>query len=177
MKKTSFLSIFLYFLCVSFSSYADIVKWTDSEGNVHFSDSIPPVSDGSKVQYEKIETKQTNSATFDLQKSNEVTNYSDNKSARVPIISIISPSDGEAIRENSGNVTITVQIANVDSSDKIVLYVDGQPYQSRNGEGSIVVSITNMSRGGHSVSVRVMNSSGKSIGSKSSSFNVLRVHA
>jgi hypothetical protein len=91
-------------------------------------------------------------------------------------LEIISPANDEAVRENAGNVNVTVGLIpnlRVDLGHRLVLFVDGpQRFQAVNASPQF--QFTN--RGTYTLRAAVVDPQGKEIASsKPSTFHLLRV--
>lgn len=75
-------------------------------------------------------------------------------------LQIISPENNETIRDNAGNLTITVEITPPPAiGHKAQLLMNGSPVRDLNGGGA--VQLTSVDRGSHQLSLRITNSKGK----------------
>lgn len=88
-------------------------------------------------------------------------------------IEISSPSNDEPIRENTGNITISVSVAPGLSGDHTIrITMDGGVISS--GRGSYV-SLTNVDRGTHTVAASLLGAGGEVIArSPTVTFHLLR---
>ena len=86
---------------------------------------------------------------------------------------ITSPGDGEAIRDNAGNVNIDLSLKpNLRAGHKIDLVLDGQ---SIGGGKATAITLTDMERGAHSLQAVVKDAAGKVVArSKSITFTLQR---
>ncbi|QMT60506.1 DUF4124 domain-containing protein [Legionella sp. PC997] len=146
-------------ICASYA--AQIYRWTDSQGNVHFSDTphegaeIVTIPDSQSFSSPTPSTSQTpgqepqpeeNSDTVKLKHS-----YTE--------IAIAEPAPGATIRNNQGFVMVTAQIEpDLLPGDKIQLLYDnvalGEP------QTNLVFEIKGMYRGSHTLAVQVIDAEG-----------------
>ena len=119
-----------------------VYRSVDAEGNVIFSDeetegaeevvipetqTLPPLSDGN-FKY---------------------TPAKEPKKEEYTVLEIVSPGNDQAIRENSGNITVKVSVSpRLVRSDKLVLYMDGKEVGVSSGTS---FSLTNVDRGTHTL--------------------------
>ena len=144
---------------------AAIYKTTDKDGNIIFTD-IPPQDQSGELEVSEHSSyapppmpseapapqNTTADAPEEEEAETEVTSYTSLK--------IISPEDDQAVRENAGNVTISVAAEpGVDTGQghRIEVLVDGQVAAS--GAASSV-SLENVDRGTHVVTAQVVDADG-----------------
>lgn len=89
---------------------------------------------------------------------------------------ILSPGPDEAVRANDGNVSVALALEPpLSPGHRVVVQVDGQPAEG--GEGSLGVTLENLSRGTHRLDALVVNSDGETVASAGPvTFHVLRVY-
>ena len=81
------------------------------------------------------------------------------KSMGYTSLSILQPASEEAIRSNSGNLTVSYSLQPaLESKHSTELLIDGSPVQSSGSGGSF--SLTNIDRGTHTLMVQVIDDSG-----------------
>lgn len=81
------------------------------------------------------------------------------KSIGYTSLSILQPASEEAIRSNSGNLTVSYSLQPaLESKHSTELLIDGSPVQSSGSGGSF--SLTNIDRGTHTLMVQVIDDSG-----------------
>ena len=147
----SFLLVAL--LVTSAASYAEVYSWRDASGRLVFGDSPPDkvkvekvklrpltIADGYKTEEEKQQSAAAKEED-DEAKSDEDVAYKDFK--------ITSPSQEDAIRANSGNVSVAVGLSPaLKKGHGITLYVDGKQYKDA---ASTSFQLTGLNRGSHTV--------------------------
>ncbi len=166
--RISLLIISLFF---TYSAQADVYKSVDEEGNVIFTDKPSP--DAEKIIIKEVQTieapkVQPNKEALPAAAEEEkLVGYSK--------VEIISPEDDTGIRANDGNITITTVVEpalNQEAGDALAFYMDNKLVSTGSGTQ---LSIKNVDRGTHSLSVAVVDKDGKElIRSASISFSVLR---
>lgn len=159
--------LILFCFVVSGLAQAQVYRSVGKDGSVTFSDQP---SDGAvKVQVKKLETIKSvdtpvppSSSTGQQAQQNIYTG-----------ISITSPADDQAIRENAGNLSVSVSVTpGLKPSHKLVLYLDGKKYSTGTADS---FSLHNIDRGTHQLRVAVVDNGGHQlIDSKSVTFHMLR---
>ena len=150
---------------------AEIYKSTDADGNVVFSDIPNP---GAK----KITLPPPTTYTpAPLPTSG--TTASKPVAAEYTGLRIIKPSAGETIRDNTGAVSIEIEVIpslNVQAGHKLVVELDGKNLSSN--ENATQISVSNMERGAHTVKALIMNAAGQvQTSSESTTFYMKRESA
>ncbi len=151
------------------SAQAEIYRYTDPDGNVSFSNRPPAGSEAQPVELTPLNTVSPPPA---IQKDTE--SSSGDQQQPYTSLSISEPQAEESIRDNAGNVTISVSLTPaLRDSDNVHLYMDGNemargPYTS--------FHFQSIDRGRHEVHAEVKNKQGKSlIKSEPIAFYLLRV--
>ena len=153
-------------LLFSVSGYADVYRSVDAQGNVIFSDvetegaekvvvpetqTLPPLSDGN---FKYTPAKQPEAELYTG-------------------LEILSPKNEESIRENTGDITVTVSVSpRLARGHTLVLYMDGKEVATGSGSS---FSLTNVDRGSHSLRAVIKDSEDRiRKSSASSTFHLLR---
>lgn len=164
--------LFVLFLSLACASlYAEeIYKEVDSDG-------VPSFSDRAVLGTEPVKIHKTSTFTDDsLQRQKDMRGPdTETKTAQVRYSArVTDPENGATIRDNSGALTLTVDITpHLSSGDRAELLMDGQKIRDLQASGTVALS--NVDRGTHSFSVRVVNSRGKVIDTgPSTSISLLR---
>ena len=165
--------VFLLFtlLIIPLPAITDTYRSVDADGRTTFSDQqktpdAEKINVGKPHKIQSIDTGSLNpSKPGPKPKANRYTN-----------LKIVSPSDGQVHRDNAGNITVSAQVTpGLRGSDKFVLYLDGNKVQSGS---SPQFNLQNIDRGTHSVSIAIVDASGKSLLSSAAiSFSLLRATA
>lgn len=89
---------------------------------------------------------------------------------------IVSPTSGEEIRANNGNVSVQLALQpGLKPGHMIKLMLDGEDGETIKPGGGLTIALSNLSRGLHSVEARVVDADGKTlIQTTVVSFQVLR---
>lgn len=147
------LLVFLVTIC---AAQAQIYKWTDSKGDVHFSDVPHPGA-------EKIEIPEAQTYAPPTPKSEMVPTPSPKKTAsdeqKYSKIEIVQPHNLETFRSSQGYIMVAVQLEPpLQKGDKLQLQFDRSPL----GEPQVspVFQLSGIYRGSHTISVQVLDASG-----------------
>ncbi|KTD00828.1 DUF4124 domain-containing protein [Fluoribacter gormanii] len=149
-------------ICASYA--AQIYRWTDSQGNVHFSDTphegaeIVTIPDSQSFSSPAPSNSQTST------QEPEQTDHNDTVKLKhsYTTIAIAEPANGATVRNNQGFVMVTAQIEpDLHPGDKLQLLYDdvalGEP------QTNITFEINGMYRGSHSLAVQVLDAEGNVI--------------
>ena len=157
--------------CFSLSAQAAIYTWTDEKGNVVYSDqphegakkvTLPPDQSFSKGR-DKSATGAANATATPSSPSATAPLPTTKLKRQYKSISITSPTDGATLRNNSGDMTVTVSLdPALIKGDQIVVYLDGRAVGKP--QTVPVFALTNVDRGEHKLKVEVIDSAGNKIG-------------
>ncbi len=168
--ETMRILLLIVHLFIMASVQADVYRSVDEEGNVIYTDKPSP--DAEKIDIKEVQTIESGPTTPSKQapsqaKEPEVEQYTN--------LQITSPENDTALRDNAGNVSISVNVEpalNTKVGDQLVLYLDGKDIAKGSGTS---FNINNVDRGTHSVNVAIMSKGGKElIRSDPVSFTLLR---
>ena len=156
---------FLCIACLIFSmsiSAKNIYSWTDRNGVTHFSDILPQTN--AKIHslptVSSLSPQQSVNLTPKMQKH-------DYRSKKTPKLSIkiISPTNGETIRDNNGAIEVKTQLNRpLLSSEHLQLFMDNKPIGAPSTKK--VWLLENIDRGTHRFLIQLVVS-GKVIASSS----------
>lgn len=144
------------FMLLISSSHAQIYKWTDSQGVVHFSDS--PHAGSKQVTVPEAQSfsppvSQTNSTPQEPEKTmNEEHKYSK--------ISIMQPLNEATIRNNQGYVVVAVELEPaLAEGDMLQMVFDGAPLGDP--QPNTLFQLNGIYRGSHTLAVQILNAAGE----------------
>ena len=138
-----------------FSAHADIYKWTDSNGNVSFSDKPRP-----GAEQVILPDVQTFSSPVVSQTSSKTAPQKNNTKQTYTILKIVSPEGEGTIWDNQGNLNVLIQVQPVlKKGDNFQLIFDGKPIGEP--QTAPAFSLTNIDRGTHTVGVQIIDTFGK----------------
>ena len=147
------------------SSHAQIYKWVDEKG-IHFADEAPPGVDAEKVTVEPP-NRSTSTGT---QRSEPASRPMDDSSGqdndayrirRYTELEITHPNNDQAVRANSGNVSVTCALnpsLQSAAGHQVRFLLDGQPFAI---ESSCSTTFEELDRGTHQVSAEVIDQQGR----------------
>ncbi len=137
--------------------HAEIYKWTDSTGNVHFSDKPHPGAE--EIQLPKVQTYSTPSVPVAAKTSEEITNVSGDTYEK---INIVQPEDQATIRNTEGYVSIIAELQPaLKKGDKIQIIFDGSPLGEP--QATTVIALRDINRGSHTLAVQAVSPKGKAL--------------
>ena len=165
--------IVLLFLALLVSQApAEIYKWVDAEGNVHYSDE--PLGPGAKRMrrlpelstYRPPPLPSKPSSREEIQEAAPREKASE-KTAQVPrpgydMLKIVSPEDEGTVRSSPGEVPVFVALSPVlREGDFLGVILDGKLLPERHA--STVIRLHNVDRGAHKLAVAVFGKDGKKL--------------
>ena len=157
MSKLAFLLCLM--LAVSAAQAGKIYKYTLSNGDVVYTDKPPPPADqGEAITLEPLQG-------FSLPRPPPLEDSTAKKQEPEPVgykeFKVTSPSDDATIRDNGGNVRVSLTLTpGLRSGHRIEVMMDGQPIGSGSGTS---ITLTEVDRGTHTVQAAVKDSEGKEI--------------
>lgn len=154
MNKLTLVGSLMFCVCVS---YAQIFKWTDSNGVVHFSDHP---HDGAKVI--KMPVTQTFSPPTIPTLNNSAAEHNDkgtSKAGTYTHIAVTQPLNEATIRNNKGYLIVVAQLQpELSPGDLYQLLFDGTPIGD--GQPNPAFQLNGINRGSHTLAVQVINKQG-----------------
>lgn len=147
--------LLLGFFIVTSPLQAQIYKWTDANGNIHFSDNPHP---GAKeLQLPKV---QTYSAPPIPPIETDSEPASNTEAQGYSKITIVQPEDQLTIRNTNGDFSIVTELEpQLKKGDKLQVIFDGLPLGEP--QANTVISLHNTNRGSHTIAVQAVNSKNK----------------
>lgn len=157
MKKSV---VYISLLLIS-AAHANIYKWTDSNGIVHYSDT--PQSGATQVVLPPSEP-----ATPVVKEANPNNSSKPNSSQTIQVptkdkaVAIAQPRSEETIRNNQGFVPVIVNVEpELEAGDLLQVALDGQLIGKP--QNTKLFAVNNVLRGEHSLTVQLMDAEGKVI--------------
>lgn len=154
---------------VSGAAETELYKWVDKDGTVHFSDQ--PTAGAEKIKVKDVDT-------IPALKSPPAGPESPPAAVTHYEITFTSPKAEETIRDNAGNVNVSVNLTpplNDKSGDTLQFSVDGQP-QGDSGMAT-QLTLTNLDRGTHTVQATVLDGANRPLTSARVTFYLQRFSA
>ncbi|WP_455212214.1 DUF4124 domain-containing protein [Kaarinaea lacus] len=153
---------------------AQVYKQVDEEGNVTYSDAPQKKGDQPISLPEPTTIKITPAPKSSTSEGSNKPKQS--KTVKYDSVEIVTPANDEAIRSNSGDITI--QISSSPALHKNHLYavlVDGSKVQET---AAASVTLTNLDRGSHTILIQVQDEQEQTLASSSPiTFHLLRASA
>ncbi|MEM8844160.1 MAG: DUF4124 domain-containing protein [Pseudomonadota bacterium] len=165
------ISIFIIVI-LSFSASAEMYKWVDAEGNITYSDRPQPGATETEEEVSEVSIPPVNTVpAVDTSVLNEP--LADRSQTSVKnSIQVVSPQDDEAIRQNEGNVSISVAIESGLDQGVVAIYLDGN--EVSRGQATSV-ALQNVDRGTHVITADLISPAGKVVASADPvTFHLLR---
>lgn len=150
-------------LALAGSAHAEVYRWVDQDGNVHYTDK-PPAPDAKPAELPKLQEFPAAELPSYSRRSTS-TSASEEKAGAAsskPIVHVISPTPDQTFRHTSQQVQVVVSVnPSLKAGQGLIYYFDGTPY---NKEPTRAQSMTMepVHRGTHLVSVAVV-SAGKEL--------------
>ena len=152
--KTHFLLVGL--LATTTALYAEIFKWTDSNGNVHFSDKAQPGAE--RVELPPVQVysppSETPSNPPPAQQSKPAT------STEYTLVEFIQPVDQATVRDNQGNFLVNIAIEpSLDPDDLVQILLDNAPIGKP--QNSTSFQLKGVNRGSHRLQAQILSAEGE----------------
>ena len=160
MKKLALLALLL----LPILSYAEIYKSRDEHGNVVYTD-IAPEKDANAVELPELNIVETGRVQpkSSGDKRKHKTPENDARQINYSELAIIQPGNDETIRDNAGNVIISVHLTPrlfAEQGHQLIIEMDGQMI---NNGTSNTVRLENIDRGTHNVTAYITDDQGQEL--------------
>lgn len=160
--------LFFFTGCLVLSaSHADIFKWTDSQGNVHFSDT--PRQGAVKLNLPETQSfsAPTPASPAPIEEASQPEKGGKKSEHVYTKISIEQPQNQETIRNNQGSIVVSVQvIPNLMRGDRVQLLLDGTAIGEP--QPALQFSLNGVFRGSHTLAVQIVDKGGNAISTSDS---------
>ncbi len=146
------------FLVSGIVAAAEVFRWVDDDGQVHYSDR--PQEGAESVILPEAQTFtapviERSRRTADDAKAEAASNYRK--------LTITRPADGQAAWDNPGDVAVALSLApKLQSQHTVVLYMDGETAGS-SSSGDLTFNLTGVLRGTHALRAVVQDATGNSL--------------
>lgn len=148
--------LLLVLLLIPFAVGAQIYKWKDKDGKVHYSDQPQKNTDKPIDLPESMIYKAPPKPRINLDKPKKREPYKAYQTFK-----IASPQNDGTVRSAPGNMTVSLQVSpGLKSGHELVVMIDGK--QVAKGK-STSISVSNVDRGTHSLSAKIIDASGKTV--------------
>ena len=175
-RTTLWLALALAVLLAPALASAEVYRWTDDQGNVHFGDRPPEGRSSESVDVrEPMRGVPLEGAREILERPVRPRGQPEVEGA-YQRVAIARPEDGEGVRANDGDVTAELDLEpalDADAGHRVIWLLNGEEA----GEG-VAPSTTfeGLDRGAHTLQARIVDESGQELGaSETIEFNVLRM--
>lgn len=132
-------------------AHAEIYKWRDAEGNIHFSDEAP--ADGA----EKLQLKPLPTMNFPMPERIEVDN---GKPELYEVLAITKPANDARLRDVDGRINVSASLEpDLKKGHRLQIWIDGEEAAPPDTNTSLVAE--NVPGGEHRLKVVVLDKKGK----------------
>lgn len=151
--------LYLTFMLASAFAQANVYKWVDKDGKVHYSDEPQ-----ANAQLVELNEKTFNNIAPPAQ-PRPITATQAIEEVRYQV-NIVSPSEEETLRNNNGDFDVTVELTpEINGQYLLALKIDGELVGAP--QASNTFKLTNVDRGEHILVVDAMTQNGKVFASSS----------
>ncbi|MFB4203846.1 hypothetical protein KBTX_01388 [wastewater metagenome] len=147
---------------------ADVYRWVDDQGQVHFSDEphdgAEPVDVGEPTVVDSLPAPQGTGPKDDADRGGDDSDSGTGDGAAAQTqwrIAIAAPSDEATVRDNQGKLQLVLDVRPRLSEDqRILILVDGSPY--RQGPFTVTdITLSGLDRGAHELQALLRDDSGR----------------
>jgi hypothetical protein len=147
---------FLNLLFVINLVYADIYKWVDSSGGVHYSDT--PEQGAQRIELPGIQSFSPADPANSKSDENQTVEGL-NAEKYYKSLSIVQPTDQATIRNNQGSVLVNADIEPALKPENLLQIIfDGNPWGKP--QPNLSFGFNNINRGTHTIAVQVLDKNG-----------------
>lgn len=137
------------------ASYAQIYKWTDSQGVVHFSDT--PHTGAQAIDEQQIQNYSPPKPAISSQSAMPLTA---SKEGVYTNLAITQPTDQATIRNSQGYVVVTVNVEpKLFAGDKAQVVFDDKPQGAP--QTKLLFQLNGIYRGSHTIAVQIVSADGQ----------------
>lgn len=148
-------------LMIMFSaSFAEVYKWTDSQGNVHFSDTPHEGAEQLKIpesqSYSPPASPKSDSKVQNDDSESQGISDSESQDDFYTKVEITQPSSEATIRNNQGHVVVAAQVEPVLlKEDSVQIIYDGTPIGKP--QHSLIFQLNGIVRGAHTIAIQILS--------------------
>lgn len=155
MKKLVWLVSFMLF---AVGALADVYRWTDSQGNTHFSD--VPHDGAEKMNVPDAQSFSSPASKLNSQPADPDADEDKATPQEYTKIKIMQPKKEETIRNNDGSVVVSVQVRpQLFDEDSLQIIYDGTPMGEP--QHNLNFQLRGIYRGSHTVAAQIVSADGK----------------
>lgn len=158
MTGTVLLRTLVFATCLAQASFAgaEIYKWRDAEGNLHFSDEEP--SDGA----ERIELKPLPIMNFPMPEKIGATQQREEPTTGYEVLTVTRPANDARLRDVDGKINVSASLEpDLQKGHRLQVWVDGAEAGPAEPKTSLVAE--NVSGGEHRLKVVVVDEDGQAV--------------
>jgi hypothetical protein len=156
MSKALFFLLFLF----ANTSNADIYKWVDSQGIVHYGDQ--PHAGSEQIKPAQVQGYSPPNPTIVIPAIKDSTQENVASTEEVhhyDAIAIVEPVDQATIRNNKGYVLVSAQMQpGLIEGDKLQLLLDDNPWGDT--QAALIFELRDLDRGTHTIAIQVLSEKG-----------------
>jgi hypothetical protein len=153
MKRIGVVVSLAFIACASF---AQVYKWTDSQGVIHFSDTPHSGAETiDTIQTQSYSSPASSSSVTSIQNSSPI-----KKQEAYTKLAITQPTDQATIRNNQGYVVVTIEIEpQLLPGNSIQILFDGKAQGTP--QSSLMFQLNGIYRGSHTIAVQILDTNGE----------------
>ena len=153
MKRIGVVVSLAFIACVSF---AQVYKWTDSQGVIHFSDT--PHAGAETIN--NIQTQGYSSPPIPSSVPSIQNPSTTKKQETYTKLAITQPADQSTIRNNQGYVVVTIEVEpQLLPGNSIQILFDGKAQGTP--QNSLMFQLNGIYRGSHTIAVQILDANGE----------------
>lgn len=147
-------------LCTSLS-HAQVYKWVDEQGEIHFGDQPPSRETAEKIKIPQVQSYRPRPLPeAESGEGGETTEQQAAPFDGYDSVVIVQPANGSTVRSNEQKVTVFVSLKpDLQADHQVSLLLDGSVIGA--GAVNAPVDLTGVVRGTHSLQVRVTDAAGE----------------
>ena len=155
--------------------HARVYKTVDEEGNVIYTD-VPPKQDSKRITIDTPNVFNPALPTVAPPPADEEPVEEEKPAVSYKLLRIVSPKDDEGVRENAGNINVTVNSnpnVDIDNGHSLEILVDGAVHASGTATS---FELSSVDRGTHTLTARIVDANGNVlISADTITFHMLRI--
>ncbi|HSW13542.1 MAG TPA: DUF4124 domain-containing protein [Solimonas sp.] len=156
------LCLLLSLSLLSLAAAAEVYKYTDEKGVVHYTDQ-PPSKGARPASLPPLQTVPSDVIAGSRSEPDAPSRSRAAAAAEAYSLSIVSPTPEQTFREPGGNVEVSVSVQpELQSGYGLMFYVDGAPATPEPVAGT-GVSLSGLERGAHAIAVALVDADGKEV--------------
>ena len=149
------LILVILLMLITWVTYAQVYKWIDSQGVTHFSDR--PHDGAEKLKLPDAQTYSPPTPNQDI--LTDLEEKSEVKKRKYTKLAIAQPLDQATIRNNQGDVVVSVRLEpGLSPNDKVQLIYDGSPLGAP--QPDLIFELHGLYRGSHTIKAQIVNANG-----------------